>query len=87
MPSVGWALFYMFVVLKIPIALMLWIVWWAVREEPAADETDVDGTGGGGDHPRPRKPRPPRRGPHADPLPKPPARVRAQGKTLDRQHR
>jgi hypothetical protein len=84
---VGWALFYMFVVLKIPIALLLYIVWWAVKEEPATDEEHDPRGGGGSKHPRSPKPRGPRRGPHADPLPPAaPARVRAQGKKIDRSH-
>jgi hypothetical protein len=85
---VGWALFYMFVILKIPIALLLWLVWYAVREVPEpTDESDVRDDGGS-NHPRPRPPRPPRRGPHADPLPQPPARVRvAADRQLSREHR
>jgi hypothetical protein len=67
------------VVLKIPIIALGWIVWKAIHSEPVAPEdalADQDG-GGGAKHPRPRRPRPPRRGPHAEPLPQPPARVRA----------
>ena len=87
MPRVGWALFYMFVILKIPIVLLLWLVWYAVKEEPATgDDSEVREGGGGGNHPRPHKPRPPRRGPHADPLPQSPSRVRATGKKLSRSH-
>jgi hypothetical protein len=65
--------------LKIPILALGWIVWKAIHAEPVAPEdavTDIDG-GGGIDHPRPQRPRPPRRGPHGEPLPQPPARVRA----------
>lgn len=74
--------------LKIPIAGILWIVWWAVHqtdEEPAADG-DGDGDGGSklrlhAEHRRPRAPRPysprhPRRGPHAGAPPPAPARTR-----------
>jgi len=83
----GWAFFYMFVILKIPVALALWIVWWAVKQdrEPADEQADQDG-GRGPDHPRPRRPRPPRRGPHAEPLPASPKRIRAKGKRLARSH-
>jgi hypothetical protein len=65
--------------LKIPIIALGWIVWRAIHAEPAQpEEAAIDGDGGGGaKHPRPRKPRPPRRGPHAEPLPQPPSRVRA----------
>jgi hypothetical protein len=65
--------------LKIPICALGWIVWKAIHAEPVPPETEtVDDDGGGGaKHPRPQKPRPPRRGPHAEPLPQPPARIRA----------
>jgi hypothetical protein len=65
--------------LKIPIIALGWIVWKAIKAEPVApEERPADGSGGGGGlHPRPRRPRPPRRGPHGEPLPQPPARVRA----------
>jgi hypothetical protein len=66
-------------VLKIPIVALGWIVWKAIHAEPVQPEDaafDSEG-GGGAKHPRPRRPRPPRRGPHGEPLPQPPARVRA----------
>lgn len=70
----------MFVVLKIPIAALLWLVWWASREPEPPVEVDQDE--GGSKRPnRPHGPqpsRPPRRGPHHDaPLPAPP-RVRTR---------
>ena len=37
------AVIWMALVLKIPIAALLWLVWWAVRQEPepvGADEDD-----------------------------------------------
>jgi hypothetical protein len=69
---------WMFVVLKVPIAALLALVWWAVREpEPVLD---VDEDDGGSRRPEPhrgpRAPRPPRRGPHAGDPPPPPRRVR-----------
>jgi hypothetical protein len=65
--------------LKIPIIALGWIVWRAIKAEPVAPEdAAIDNDDGGGPkHPRPHRPRPPRRGPHGEPLPKPPARVRA----------
>jgi hypothetical protein len=77
------AFIWMFVVLKIPIAALLWLVWWAVREPAPPDPVD-EGEGGSKrpDRPHgPRVPRPPRRGPHdAKPLPAPPrVRTRAVG--------
>jgi hypothetical protein len=85
---VGWTFVWMMVVLKIPVALALWLVWYAVREPDLEEDVEPRGDGGsGGDHPRPRHPGPPRRGPHAEPLPPSPARVRvAAGKQLSRQH-
>jgi hypothetical protein len=77
--TVTWAFIWLMVGLKIPIIALGWIVWKAIRAEPVAPEDaalDSDG-GGGTKHPKPRAPRPPRRGPHGEPLPQPPARVRA----------
>jgi hypothetical protein len=73
-----WAVFWLAVILKIPIAALLAIVWWAVRKPPVP-ETEGEGDGGlrrGPHHPRIQPPQPPRRGPHADPQPAPPERVR-----------
>ena len=76
---------WLMVALKIPICALLYIVWWASRAPEQAD----DGAASDWtpfrppDHPRPHKPRPPRRGPHADPPPRPPSRVRVvRGRTL-----
>jgi hypothetical protein len=71
---------WMFVVLKIPIAALLWLVWWAAKapDPPVA----VDEDDGGSKRPdRPHgplaPPRPPRRPDHGAPLPAPP-RVRTR---------
>jgi hypothetical protein len=45
----------MIVVLKIPLVAALWLIWYAIKDEPAADE-EIDGGRRG---PRPRPPRPP----------------------------
>ena len=70
---------YLMLVLKIPIALLLYIVWWAVHQTP--DEEPQPEAGGGGSlrdvHPRRPLPRTPRRGPHGAHSPAPPARTRA----------
>jgi len=68
---------YLFVFLKLPIAALCWIVWWAVHQTPD-EETDEAHPPGGyrRPHPPPRLPRPPRRGPHGDGIPLPPPRVR-----------
>ena len=71
-------MFYLFVGLKIPIFLLGWIVWWAVRQTP--EPLEPEGGDGGSKRARPHHPpalpRPPRRGPHGDPAPPSPARVR-----------
>lgn len=72
----GWLpIFYLMVILKIPVGFLLYIVWWAFRAETAPEEApDEDG---GEDRFRrfrraPTRPRGPRRGPHApDALPLP----------------
>jgi hypothetical protein len=79
-----WAFFWLAVVLKIPIFALLYLVWWAIRQsdvevEPVDEGGGSDRTGHG---PRARPPKPPRRGPHADPPPRPPERVRAKGSPL-----
>lgn len=62
--TMGWAMLYLFVFLKLPIVALCWIVWWAVHQTD--DTEDVRDDGGSKlprrPHPRPRKPRPPRRG-------------------------
>jgi hypothetical protein len=69
-----WPIFFLGVVLKIPVAAALYLVWWAARAEPETDELPDEG-----DHrfrrwrADPRPPRGPRRGgphqPDARPLP------------------
>lgn len=74
-----WTFLYLMVALKLPIAALLYIVWWAINSEP--EQQPADGNGGSErlPHAHPRRPRPsrPRRGPHGDPAPLPPARTRA----------
>jgi hypothetical protein len=72
-----WGVFWLAVILKIPIVALLWLVWYAVRQPPVP-EAEQDDSGGSRrrPHPRGRPPHPPRRGPHAEPPPAPPERVR-----------
>jgi hypothetical protein len=85
---VTWGLIWLMLALKIPLAGLIYIVWWAVKAEP--DEASSDDDGGIRRDPRhPRKPFPrhPRRGPHGDPAPLPPPRVRtvrARTRTVER---
>jgi hypothetical protein len=57
---------FLAVILKIPVLFGIWLIWWAMREEPELD--DAGGTEGHGfrrfrrDPLKPRGPR--RRGPH-----------------------
>jgi hypothetical protein len=71
-----WTMFFLFVALKGPLIALAWLVWWAIHQV----DDPAQGDGGGGTrrrpHPRGPLPRNPRRGPHGDPLPQPPARVR-----------
>jgi hypothetical protein len=75
--------------LKIPLIGLLCIVWWAIKQEPEDSSSSQDEDGGikrQAIHPRRPFPRHPRRGPHGDPPPSPPARVRtvrARARMLD----
>jgi hypothetical protein len=76
---VSWTFIYLMVALKIPIAALLYLVWWAIHQTP---ETTENGSGDGGikrpRHPRPPLPRRPRhRGGHGMALPSPPRTRRA----------
>ena len=72
----GWVpIFFLMVVLKIPVAMLLYIAWWAFHAQPEPEEAASDE---GGEHAfkryrrDPSRPRGPRRGPHApDALPLP----------------
>ena len=62
-----WPIFFLAVILKIPVAALLYLVWWAIRQtEQPADAPESEG-----DHGfhrwrgEPKRPRGPRRGPHA----------------------
>ena len=69
---------YLFVALKIPIFAAIWLVYWAVKQEPDPSE-EVRDDGGAAKrrpHPVPRLPRTPRRGPHGDSAVPSPPRVR-----------
>ena len=83
----GWAMLYLFVALKIPILALGYIVWWAVHQEPETTEERGDGGTKRRPHPPRPLPRKPRRGPHGDPVPQPPPRVRpltARARQLER---
>jgi hypothetical protein len=76
--------------LKLPLAGLIYIVWWAIKQKPE-DSTENDDDGGikRYERPHPVKPFPrlPRRGPHGSPSPPPPSRVRtvkARARTVRR---
>src|SRR3954462_4167331 len=84
--TVSWTFVYLMIGLKLPIAALLYLVWWAIHQTP---ETADPGTGNDGTrrprHPRPPLPRRPRlpRGAHGLPVPVPPRRMRVvQGRAL-----
>ena len=74
-----WGFVWLMLALKIPLAGLIYIVWWAIKQEPE-DASGSDDDGGVRRRERPHPPEPfprrPRRGPHGDPAPHPPARVR-----------
>jgi hypothetical protein len=74
-------MFFLLVVLKVPVLAMIYLVWWACQPETGA-EAGADGSGG--DPVRRRRPifpRGPRRGPHGPELgglPEPPHEGRSR---------
>jgi len=75
---------FLMLCLKLPIAGLFYIVWWAVHATPEPEATSGDDGGTKRPlsppprprHPRPALPRNPRRGPHGAPRIAPPPRVR-----------
>jgi hypothetical protein len=77
----AWTFIWLMAFLKIPIVALFLIVRWAVRQTPEGAAGQDGGIGPRTrplhpHHPRSRLPRPPRRGPHRDPAPGAPARMR-----------
>jgi hypothetical protein len=84
---------FLMLALKIPLGMLLYLVWWAIRQTP--DEENVPQGGEGGTRVReprhPRRPLPPspfpRRGPRGESTPAAPPRVRttvARARTPER---
>ena len=70
-------IFFLMVILKIPVGFLLYIAWWAIHAQPEAEEAPAGEEGGEHGFKRfrrePKPPRGPRRGPHApDAMPLPP---------------
>ena len=83
-----WGFLWLMLALKVPLIGLLYIVWWAVKQKPEDPPSKDDDGGIKRERVHPRKPFPrrPRRGPHGDPAPGPPARVRtvrARARTLE----
>lgn len=80
---------FLMLALKIPLGMLLYLVWWAIRQTPDDEQQPHGGDGGSriDKHPRRPFPRRPRRGPHGDPGPVSPPRVRttvARARTPER---
>jgi hypothetical protein len=80
-----WGFIWIMFALKIPLAALLYIVWYAIKAEPEPVSGDSDG----GIHHRPGGPhRPPpaprTRGPHGDPVVPAPPRTRTPATARDR---
>jgi len=87
---------FLMLALKIPLGMLLYLVWWAIRQTPDEEQQPQSGDGGSRvpepqrppRRPFPRRPSPfPRRGPHGEPAPVTPARVRttvARARTPER---
>lgn len=70
--TMGWTFVWLMVALKVPIAALLYLVWWAVHQTD--DEPAPGGDGGVRPPHPPRAPRSPRRrGPHGTPAMRPPS--------------
>ena len=70
-----WPIFFLAVILKIPVAALLYLVWWAIKQTPETEEAPPESEDRDPLHWRraPKRPRDPRRGgphaPDAQPLP------------------
>ena len=83
-----WGFLWIMLALKIPLVALICLVWWAIKQEPEDTTPREDDGGIKRAHPHRRGPFPrhPRRGPHGDPAPGPPSRVRtvrARARTLE----
>ena len=66
-----WPIFFLAVILKIPIAALLYLVWWAIHQTPETEEAPPDAEDHDFRHCRARAPAP------ARPAPRPPRARRA----------
>ena len=86
-----WGFLWMMLVLKIPLVMLLWLVWWSIKQAPETpDDEPRDDGGSKKPHDPPARPHRRPRGPHGDPAPLPaPPRVRtvARGRSVERETR
>jgi hypothetical protein len=81
---------FLMLALKIPLGMLLYLVWWAVKQTPEEEQQPLGESDGGSrvDDPPPRpRPQRPRRGPHGEPAPAAPPRTRttvARARTPER---
>jgi hypothetical protein len=59
-----WPIFFLLVILKIPVLGAIWLVWWAGHAAPEADGAEDSDGGFRRWRPQPTHPKRPRRGPH-----------------------
>jgi hypothetical protein len=59
-----WPIFFLLIVLKIPVVGAIWLVWWAGQPMPEPEASEDSGGGSKYRRPGPKRPRGPRRGPH-----------------------
>ena len=66
-----WGFLWLMLALKIPLAALIYLVWWAIKQEPE-EPPPTTTAAGSASRPHPHKPFPrrPRRGPHGDPAPR-----------------
>ena len=85
-----WTFVFLMVGLKIPVVLLLSLVWWAVHQTTDV-EPEVSDDGGSkrprNPHPRGPLPRHPRRGAHGERAPQSPQRVRSVVSRVGDRHR
>lgn len=82
-----WPIFFLLVVLKVPAVGMIWLLYWAARNEPENGILDEGEDGGGRRRPRPLVPRGPRRGPHGGGASTPNLRTRSAEPAAGHLHR
>ena len=63
-----WEIVFVLLILKLPVAYVCWVIWWAVKSEPELGlEGEADGSTWSPWRRRRKGPKPPRNGPHGAP--------------------